>query len=305
MLLALLPVVLIIGLGHLLRRHAFLGEGFWPGAERLCYFVLLPSLFLQGLAAARLEALPVPQLAGTLVLSTFAVAVLLVAVRPLLPVNGAAFTSVFQGSIRFNNYIAITLAAGLFGAEGVALAAICNAAIVPTVNVLCILVFGRFGEARLSAAGIARQIATNPLVLACAGGILFQATGTTLPTGLDPALRALGAASLPLGLLCVGAALDFRTARSWIGPVAGSSAVRFLAVPLATVVAALTFRLEGAPLVVALLFQTMPTASSAYILARQLGGDAPLMAGIIAVQTLLAALAIPLVLAALVAFGLA
>ncbi len=47
-----------------------------------------------------------------------------------------------------------------------------------------------------------------------------------------------------------------------------------------------------------MLFQSLPTASSAYILARHLGGDAPLMAGIIALQTVVAALAIPLALLA-------
>jgi hypothetical protein len=40
----------------------------------------------------------------------------------------------------------------------------------------------------------------------------------------------------------------------------------------------------------------MPTASSAYILARQLGGDAPMMAAIITGQTLLSAITIPLML---------
>jgi predicted permease len=54
--------------------------------------------------------------------------------------------------------------------------------------------------------------------------------------------------------------------------------------------------LHGTGLAVALLFQVMPTASSAYIMARQLGGDAPLMARITAMQTVLAAIAVPLVL---------
>ena len=53
--------------------------------------------------------------------------------------------------------------------------------------------------------------------------------------------------------------------------------------------------LHGPGLAVALLFQAMPTASSAYIMARQLGGDAPLMAGITAAQTVLAAIVIPIV----------
>ena len=110
------------------------------------------------------------------------------------------------------------------------------------------------------------------------------------------ALRSLGAASLPLGLLCVGAALEFAGARRWVRPVAIASVLKFGAMPLATMAVALLVGLSGEALVTALVFQVLPTASSSYILARQLGGDAPLMAGITAVQTVLAVAAIPLVL---------
>lgn len=295
-LLALLPVVLLILLGIALKQRRFLAEAFWPQAERLGYFVLLPALFFHGLATATLDQLPVFELVATLIVATLLVAGLVVALRPLLRVDGPAFTSIFQGSVRFNNYVGVTLAAGLFGAKGIALAAICNAAIVPTVNILCVLVFARHGTARLNARGIARQLATNPLVLACLGGILLQLLGLRLPAGVEPALRALGAASLPLGLLCVGAALEFGTMRQWVGPVVSSSALKFLAMPVATLALAVPFGLTGPALTTALLFQVLPTASSAYIMARQLGGDAPLMAGITATQTVVAAAIIPLVL---------
>ncbi|MDP4021263.1 AEC family transporter [Methylobacterium sp. NEAU 140] len=298
-LLALLPIVVLIGLGALLRHRRFLDDRFWPQAERLCYYVLVPCLFFHGLATARLEALPVGELALTLVLSTVAVAVLVVALRPLLGVEGPAFTSVFQGSVRFNNYVGVTLATGLFGAKGLALAAICNAAIVPTVNILCVLVFARHGSARLTGRGILRQVATNPLVLGSFGGIAFQALGLGIPAGLEPALRALGAAALPLGLLCIGAALEFRAARHWVRPVVSSSAMKFLAMPAVTVLVAAPLGLDGPALTTALLFQALPTASSAYVMARQLGGDAPLMAGITATQTVLAIAVLPLVLVGL------
>lgn len=302
-LLALVPIVLLIGLGHALRRTGFLAEAFWPQAERLAYFVLLPALFLHGLATTRLGALPVWQMAVALIGAILLVSVAVVLARPLMRLDGAAFTSVFQGSVRFNNYVAVTIAVGLFGADGLTLSAICTAAIVPTVNVLCVLVFARWGGARPNARGVARQIVTNPLVVACVAGIALQATGLGLPPGLDAALRALGAASLPLGLLCVGAALDFGAARQWVAPVVVSSVVKFLVMPAAALAIALALGLGGEPLVVVLLFEAMPTASSAYILARQLGGDAPLMAGITAVQTVLAAASIPAVLALLLAIA--
>ncbi len=139
----------------------------------------------------------------------------------------------------------MTPAAGLFGAKGIALAAICNAAIVPTVNILCVLVFARHGSARLTGRGIAKQLATNPLVLGSFAGIAFQLLGLSVPAGVEPALRALGAASLPLGLLCVGAALEFGSVRRWIAPVAASSAIKFLAMPVVTVAVASLMGLTG------------------------------------------------------------
>lgn len=295
-LMALLPIIVLIAMGMVLRAQKFIDMSFWPLAERLGYYVLLPCLFFHGLATAQLASLPVRDLALTLVLSTLAVAALVMAMRPLLRLDGPAFTSVFQGSVRFNNYVGVMLAGGLFGGKGIALAAICNAAIVPTVNMLCVLVFARHGAARLSGRGVVRQLVTNPLVVASFAGTAFQLTGLCLPPGLEPAMRALGAASLPLGLLCVGAALDFSTARQWLGPVASSSVMKFFAMPLATISIAKVIGLTGPALTTALLFQALPTASSAYIMARQLGGDAHLMAGITATQTLLAVVAIPLVL---------
>ena len=203
--------------------------------------------------------------------------------------------------MRFNNYVGVTLAGGLYGSVGVALAAVCNAAIVPTVNILCVLVFARFGSARLDGRAVVWQIATNPLVLASCAGIAFQMLGLQIPPGLEPALKSLGAAGLPSGLLCVGAALEFRSARRWIRPVAVASAYKF-AMPLATLVVALTFGLLGDALVTALLFQSLPTASSTFVMERQLGGDAPLMAGITAVQIVLALAAIPFVLTFMLPF---
>ncbi|PAJ81682.1 AEC family transporter [Burkholderia ubonensis] len=300
-LLALAPVALLVGLGHGLKRSGFVGDAFWPSAERLCYYVLLPALFAHGLASARLQSLAVMPLALALVGSTVAVAATLLLIRPFVRVDGAGFTSVFQGAVRFNNYVGASLAAGLFGAQGIALAAVCVAAIVPTVNLMCVLVFARYGSTRLGIVALVRQIVSNPLVVACATGIAMQASGATFPPAIEPAVRALGAASMPLGLLCVGAALTFDAARAWMQPVCVASAFKFVAMPLLTLVAGRALGLGDVALTVALLFQALPTSSASYLMARQLGGDAPLMAGITAFQTLFATIAMPAVLTTLVA----
>ena len=294
---AIVPVALLIALGAGLRRVPGLGDAFWAGAERLCYLVLLPALLAVGLATADLSAVPVAAMAGAIVASLLATGAALVALRPALAIDGPAFTSVFQGGVRFNNYIALAVAVGLHGPPGVSLAALATAAIVPTVNVMSVLVFARFGTARPTVAGTLRMLATNPLILACAAGGAIQALGLHLPGVVVVAGRSLGQASLPVGLLCVGAA--FQPAALWARPGAAavSSAAKFVALPFCVWLACRGLGVGGTAAEVALLFAAMPTASSSYILARQLGGDAPLMAGITTAQTALAALTIPLTLA--------
>jgi hypothetical protein len=293
---ALAPVVLLISLGYSLKRFRVLDEAFWPQAERISYFVLLPTLFFHGMATADIGELPAGRLSCALIGSTLALSALIVAARPLIRTDGAGFTSVFQGGIRFNNYIGLMMVSGLLGTKGIAYAAICNAALVPTVNVLAVLVFARYGEVRLSPLHVLRQSVTNPLVLSCLGGLAFHMAGFSLPFGVEPAMKALGGAALPLGLLCVGAALRFSGIGGWAQPIFASSLFKFAAAPVITFLAVRTVGLPSTPASVALLYQSLPTASSAYILARQMGGDAPLMAGITAAQTIMAAATMPLTL---------
>ncbi|MGQ3670806.1 AEC family transporter [Xanthobacter sp. TB0136] len=297
--LALLPVALLIALGYVLKRTSFIGESFWPQAERLTYYVLMPCLFLHGMSTADISTLPVRDIVLTLLGSTVLVSLLLVVVRPAMGLRADAFTSVFQGSVRFNSYIGVTLGAGLLGPKAIALVAVCSAVLVPLVNLLSILVFARFGAARLNARQAAIQVATNPLVLSCLGGIALQLMNLHLPPGVQPGVKALGTAAMPMGLLCVGAALHFGSARNWVKPILIASLAKFLILPLVTFLIAQALQLDATAMLAVLIFQTLPTASSSYILSRQLGGDAPLMAGITALQTVLAALLLPLMLSAL------
>jgi malonate transporter and related proteins len=294
--LALIPIVLLIGLGHAMKHRAFLADSFWLQAERLSYFVLLPALFVHGLATANLAGIPIWGLVAALIGSTVFAAAILLAFGRFITTDGPAFTSVFQGGVRFNNYVGITAAVGLIGAHAIPLAAVANAAVVPTVNVLCVIVFAHYGTAKPTLRGVLRGIALNPLVIGCVIGIVLQVTHIGLPPGLEGCVNALGQASLPLGLLCVGAALDWQALGRGLKPTIFASLAKFILMPLATALICFWLKLDREAIIVAVLFQALPTASSSYVMARQLGGDAELMAGIVAFQTVVAVVAVPAVL---------
>ena len=96
--------------------------------------------------------------------------------------------------------------------------------------------------------------------------------------------------------LCVGAALKPKELGGEIPALGWNSALRLLAVPLLAYAVARLLHLPTMETTIIVLFFALPTAPTAYVLTRQLGGDSHLMAGIITLQTLLAAASLPLVL---------
>ena len=113
------------------------------------------------------------------------------------------------------------------------------------------------------------------------------------PAGFDKALAALSAAALPCGLMAVGAALSLGALGRHARGVTLSVATKFLALPLLSLWAGRLLGLPAETLSALVRFQAQPTATASYVLARQLGGDADLMASIVTAQTLLAFAVLP------------
>lgn len=291
---AIVPIFLLILLGYALWRWGFPGDLFWPAAARLTYYVLFPALLIESLMRADLERLALLPMAGATALAVLLVALLLILTRRWLGLSDAAFTSVFQGSIRPNTYIGLAGAAALDGTRGLALAAIAIAASVPLVNVLSVAVLTRYGTTTVGGTRLLGATARNPLIIACGLGIALNLSGSGLPAPLAQLVPLLGDAALPLGLLTVGAGLRFGDLRGVWYPLALASALKLLALPLLTLGLSLAWQVPAPALSIAVLFAALPCASTAYVLAQELGGDARLMALILTAQTPLAALTIPL-----------
>ncbi|WP_422028305.1 AEC family transporter [Pyruvatibacter mobilis] len=295
---ALIPVFLVIALGACARRIGFPGEEFWPPLDRVTYFILFPALLVHSLVAADFENLPVPNMATALFAGLITMSLVMMALRPLIagPMgqSGPAFTSMFQGATRWNSFVALAASFALFGNEGLALAAVGIGVLVPTVNVLCVFILMRYAgdePARLMALG--KLLIRNPMVIACAVGIFLNASGIGLWEPVLAAVDILGRAALALGLLAVGAGLDLSQFTAQRGPIILTTALRLLAMPLFMAGWCWVFDVEGIARMVAIICGAVPGATASYVLARQLGGDAPLMASLITASTVCAMATMP------------
>ncbi len=292
---ALAPIFTLIVLGLILRRSGFLADDFWSAAERLTYYVLFPALLIHRLSLARLTDYAVVSVAIIIVAMLLGMTALIYALRPWLHVDGRAFTSVYQGVIRFNTYVGLAVAIAVLGTEGEAVAALILAIMVPLINVLCVLVLQVHVDGFLRVSDVLRGLLKNPLILACCAGMGLNLSRLELPPGSAAVFGILAKAALPLGLLAVGAGLRLDGLRQPVLLVAVSGLKLLIMPALAGILCAVVQpgQLETATLMI---FAALPGASAAYILARQMGGDVSLVATIITTETALAMLTLPAVL---------
>src|SRR5687768_17018863 len=125
---ALLPILLVTALGWGAARLGIVSAQGWAGIETIAYQVLFPSIVILNLAQADFSALPAATLGVALFSAVATMSVLCLIFRPFvagfLQLDGPQFTSVLQGATRWNTFIALAMAANLYGAEGVALTAV-------------------------------------------------------------------------------------------------------------------------------------------------------------------------------------
>lgn len=180
--------------------------------------------------------------------------------------DGPAFTSVVQGGVGLNTYVGVIIAASLHGTTGIAVFALAVAILVPAVKVVCVAVLVRHGSHGARMRTLPRQLATNPLILGCVGGLVINVGG------------------LPVSSALAGRAL------------AVSTTAKLVALPLVAAGLCHLFGISGVAATVVVLIQGLPTAASAYVPARRMGGDASLMSTITAGQTMAALVTLPLIL---------
>ena len=299
---ALVPVFLVIVAGWAARVTGFVKEKHWPGLEKITYVVFFPAIIVYTLATADLSRVPVAGIAGALVAGILLNGAILLGLRPALErslgIGGPAFTSVFQGSTRWNTFVGLAVAGSLYGAHGLALMAVAVAAMIPLLNVMAIGVLVRFaGGPPQSTRSILKAIVTNPFIWSSVLGIAINASGLVLPAFLLDGIEILGRAALAAGLLVVGAGLDMRRLARPVPAHWISGVMKMVLMPIVAVLVARSMGVAGDDLAVVAIASAVPTASGGYVLAKQMGGDAPLMAEIITLHTLAAMLTMPVMIA--------
>jgi predicted permease len=296
--LLLFPDFAIIALGYFLRRF-WMAPAAWVTIEKLVYFVLFPCLLFFSVVSSNFNVNTVGSFAlggPTIIFASFVLGWLGLLISKMGRVD---FASGLQTAYRFNSYIGLALASRLGGQSAVANIAILLALCVPLCNVLAVGTMSKGG--RFTAFF---EILKNPLIIGTSLGIAAKLLGVQVPEPMMLTLERLAQAAVSLGLLAVGSGLVFSGLKgNWAVSIWWLT-VKLVAAPMVAVLYAHFMNLPEEQAVVLLVFSAIPSASSAYILAARMGGNAPLVACLISMSTVGAAVTLPLVFAAVQRFPL-
>lgn len=185
---AVLPIILLILLGYLLRQKGFLSENFLAVGNKLVFKLMLPSMLFINIY--RLDTLADIEWGVTLyalgaILLIFCLSLVsAIAATPVPQRRGVILQCCFRSNFVI---IGLPLAAALGGKDAEAVAAVLSALSIPLFNVLAVIsltVFvGKKESFGASVKHIVKGIVTNPLIIAVA-----LAVGCLVLRGLQSAV---------------------------------------------------------------------------------------------------------------------
>ena len=134
---------------------------------------------------------------------------------------------------------------------------------------------------------MAKALVSNPLILACVGGIVYANFWDGFPLFIDSTLKLSSIVALPLAMLSIGGALTLGTIKSHFTLSLIASIFKLLILPLAGYMFLTVFDVTGISLKIGLIYFTLPTSPALYILSSQLNSDTALASAAIALSTIL------------------
>ena len=303
---ATLPIVLTVALGYFIKRLGIVTQSVASSVNKIVFRVLLPAMLFVNIY--EIESIGSINLTYVGYVIGITVALFLI----FIPIVSRLFSKrnqrgVILQAIFRSNYalVGIPLAEALFGSEGVALASILAAFIIPVFNILAVICLSIYSdEKRPSVRSILIKILQNPLIISVVTALLVLAV-RALFVRLDfsfrlsdakplfKVLKSLSSAATPMALLALGAQFEFSAIPALKRQIIFGIAIRNAFIPAAALSIAYAMGIfEGAHFATFVAMFTTPVAVSSVPMAESMGADHRLAGQIVIWTTILSSVTI-------------
>lgn len=291
---AILPIVILILLGWILKHYWIKDESFWENVNKLVYYILFPALIILDISRTSLSGINLLFIV-VLIATVVSITAIIWLAKPLF--RQTSFWLVFtQGAVRHNSYVFIGVAIYYIGEQIMPIVVLITLFLVITGNLISILLLDIYAPKRKKRNAIKSILAVfkKPLILACIFGLIINRLAIHIPAithnvWLNNTLEHISDASLPLSLIGVGASLSVKVSFRFLEGALLCSLIKLIILPGIVILALKMLHFNDTIIQICMIYAACPCNTNATAMNQSMGGDYKSMSLIISLQTLLSA----------------
>jgi predicted permease len=289
-----IPIFAVILFGWMIRHKGFIPAEFVSAGNRLVFYFAIPAMVFRAISKASFHAkFNITVLIITLC-SICIVFWISTAAGRLIRIKRQQMGAYIQSSYHGNlGYIGLAVSFYYLGNEGFVKASILAGFVMIFQNILSITalqIYSSVSSNRMSLTTLISKIMGNPIVASSLCGIIFSVVEIQIPLIIGRSLDILGSLALPLALLIMGASLSFGLMK--VGPalIVSSGVLKLILLPGIAMAIFLFWDISAGESIPGLILLASPTATVAFVMAKEMNGDADLALAAISANTILSAI---------------
>lgn len=287
---AIFPIMVLLVLGSLLKRFQITNDHFLKTSDHLVYYIFFPVMLFWKIGGSPAQMNMALNLCIAGIAGVSVACLLSLLLIRYLPVQRRQAGSFSQACYRFNTYIGMAIVMTTLGEEGVRYFAILVGFAIPFINVLAVSTLIWFSGTRQHPLATIRRLAmalvANPLILACAAGLIFAQTPLYFPSFVDQTFALMSSVTMPLALISIGGALTTEGIGKYLKLSFITAVVKGIFLPISGFFFLHALGVQGFAFKAGMLFFALPTSTAIYVLSAQLDSDTQLASASITVSTL-------------------
>ncbi|MHB9306594.1 AEC family transporter [Fusobacterium polymorphum] len=286
-----LPIFFTISLGFFLKKIKMVDENSLNIMNRLVFRVFMSTLlFLNVYNIGDFSKLSIDNL--KLLAYAFIIIFIIVFLAWLIympKVKEKKKLSVLIQGVYRGNFVLFGLAIvdSIYGKEGLATVSLLTIVVIPTFNVLAVIILEYYSGREISKLKLLKQVFKNPLIIATLSGLIFIAFKINLPKPVYKTLSDISKIATPLAFIVLGAELQFGNMLKNIKYLISVNILRLVGNPLITIGVGKLIGFQGIELVALLSMSACPTAVASYTMAKEMNADGDLAGEIVATTSIL------------------
>ena len=286
---ATLPIFLVMMLGYFFRRKNIIGEEFASRMNTFVFRIALPvSLFGQ------LDSVDFFKVWDTeYVLFCFLATLVSVGIGILVSfafrdreVRGEFVQGAYRSSA---SLLGMAYIENIYGTA--TMGSLMMLGCVPLYNVMAVLVLSLMSG---SARGLDKKqlrhalkgIITNPIIWGILLGFAWALTGLKMPVMFQTTIEYIGRLASPMGLLAMGASLNFGSIRGKMAPILVGSFLKLIGFAALFIPVAVWLGFRTEKLIAVLIMLGSASTVAGYVMAKNMGHDGVVSSGIVMITTL-------------------